>query len=102
MKSEELIKTINSAGLKILNEHEFCELEHNNHFNRKLFFMVDDNEYCIEWFSNLMTLTSPCGMEVKYTNVEHSGTWPNRFKRNLQFYYGKDCVAIIGIEKYNN
>ena len=100
MKSEELVKVIKSSKAKLLNEHEFCELDHANNFNRELFFVLLGNDYCIEWFSNLMTLTTPCGLEVKFTSVEYSGTWPNGFKMNLQFIYGKECVAILGVERY--
>jgi len=100
MKSENLVKVIKLAGSKLLNEHEFCELNHANHFNRELFFVLLDNEYQIEWFSNLMTLTTPDGLEVKFTSVEYSSTWPNGFKMSLQFRYGKECVAILGVERY--
>ena len=33
-------------------------------------------------------------------NFEFSGTWPNYFKNNLQFYYGKDVVCILPVEEY--
>ena len=100
MESDKLVKVIKLAGSKLLNEHEFCELNHANHFNRELSFVLLDSEYNIEWYSNLMTLTTPCGLEVKFTSVEYSGTWPNGFKMNLQFRYGKECVAILGVERY--
>jgi len=100
MDSDNLVKVIKAAGSKLLNEHEFCELNHANHFNRELYFVLLDNEYSIEWFSNLMTLTTPCGLEVKFTSVEWSSTWSNNFKMSLQFRNGRDCVAILGVEKH--
>lgn len=100
MDSDKLVRVIKASKASLLNEHEFCELNHANHFNRELVFVLLGNEYQIEWFSNLMTLTAPCGLEVKFDSVEYSSTWPNGFKMSLQFRYGKECVAVIGVERY--
>lgn len=103
MKSEELVNVIKNAKIEIFNEDSFCELiEGTTNIERNLSFMINGQEYLIEWYKNLMTLKirGNSAMEIKFTKIEHSSTWPNEYKRNLQMYYGNDCVCIIGLEKY--
>lgn len=96
----ELLKVLKSAKVEVLNEDTFGELNKDYHLNRDVYFMLGGHKYKINWYCNLCTLTTPCGVDILFTKVEHSGTWPNHYKRNLQFKYGIDTVCIIGVEKY--
>lgn len=101
MECEELVEVLKSAGVEILNEDKFGELDNKYNLIRNLNFKVGDVEYYINWFHNLMKLytVGTTGFTI-FTRIEHSGTWPNNFKRNLQMYYGEHCVCVIGLEKY--
>ena len=101
MKCEELVSVLKSAGVEVLNEDEFGRLDEDLNLVRDLRFCVDDSEYSIVWFNNMMTLhTWNSTQQTMFTRIEHSGTWPNNFKRNLQMYYKDDCVCVIGLERY--
>lgn len=104
MKIEELIKILNDAGVQILNLDTFGRLKEGTcHIERNIHFKVGDTEYYIEWFCNQMTLfTVGNTSQIMFHTIEHSGTWPNHFKRNLQFRYGEHCVGCIGLERYND
>ena len=100
MKSERLIEVLKDSGVTLLNEHQFCKLDASLGLVRNIDFTVDgDSVYSIIWFKNMLTLTTSCGLEVMADKVRHSGTWPNNYRTNLQFYnYGK-TIAVIGIKK---
>lgn len=101
MKVEELLQVLKSAKVEILNEDEFGELDDNLDLVRRLRFCIDEAEYSIIWYHNMMTLTTGrTTQQTMFTRIEHSGTWPNNYMRNLQMYYGDDCVSVIGLEKY--
>ena len=100
MKSEKLLELIKQAKIEIINEHDFGQLNDDLNLNRELKFKINDKEFSILWFKNLMTLKTECGLEVMFKHIVHSSTWPNRYKRNLQFYIDCDCVAVIGLELY--
>lgn len=101
MKVEELVQVLKSAKVEILHEDEFGTLDDKLDLNRDLYFRVGDIEYYINWFHNLMKLytVGTTGFTM-FTRIEHSGTWPNSYMRNLQMYYGDNCVSVIGLEKY--
>ena len=104
MESKDLVRVLNEAKLTIFNEESFCNLiEGTTDIERNIHFDIGGNEYAIGWYKNLMTLKQygNKAMEIKFTNIKHSGTWSNHYKRNLQMYYGNDCVCIIGLEKYD-
>lgn len=98
MNSEDLIKVIKSAKLEILNESDFCELDNTRDLIRDLKFKIKGDKYFITWFKNTMTLETEQGLQVMFNKVTHSSTWPNRYKRNLQFYNGDGVCAVIGLE----
>lgn len=101
MKCEELVSVLKQAGVEILNEIEFGKLDDSYNLIRNLHFKVGRVEYYINWFHNLMKIyTVGTTSFTVFTQIEHSGTWPNNFKRNLQMYYNNDCVCVIGLEKY--
>jgi len=100
MNSEDLLKVIKSAKLDILNECDFCELDDTQDLIRDLKFKVKDDEYFITWFKNTMTLETKQGLQVFFNKVTHSNTYPNRHKRNLQFYNNDGVCAVIGLELY--
>ena len=101
MKCEELMGVLNQSGVEILNQDEFGTLDDDLNLVRKLRFFTGGTEYTIVWFHNMMTLhTWKSTQQTMFTRIEHSGTWPNNFKRNLQMYYDKHCVCVIGLEKY--
>lgn len=69
-------------------------------FERNINFTVRGTEYKIVWYKNLSTLYAG-NVEINFTAVEFSGTWPNKFKDNLQFYYENEVIAIIGVNNYD-
>lgn len=102
MKCEELVSVLKMSEVEILNEREFGEIDDNLKLIRNLHFKVEGVEYYINWFHNMMKIytVGTTGFTI-FTRIEHSGTWPNNFKRNLQMYYGEHCVCVIGLEEYN-
>ena len=96
MKQEQLIKLL-EVGVDdgLLVGVTFDEI-------RKFEFTVKltGKKYKIEWWVNICYLTTECGLYMSFSSVEISGTWPNHFKNNLQFTYGKDKRAIITVEVY--
>lgn len=100
MNSEQLIKVLASAGVELMGLDDFGELNEDLGLNRDLGFSHNGEEFNIEWFANMMTLSHKSGINVMFDKVEHSGTWPNHFKRNLQFKANGNVVAVIGIEPY--
>lgn len=69
-------------------------------FSRKWAFEVRGTQYIIEWWPNVCQLE--CGeLIVLFDDVRWSGTWPNRFKNNIQFYYNGKVCAIIPVESYD-
>ena len=101
MKCEELVSVLKSSGVEVLNEDKFGQLDDNLNLIRDIHFKVGEVEYYINWFHNLMKLytVGTTGFTI-FTRIEHPGTWPNNFKRNLQMYYKDDCVCVIGLERY--
>lgn len=71
-----------------------------NGFSRTIQFKANEITYKIEWWSNISYLQTNSGLVVPFENVEVSGTWPNRYKTNLQFYNKGVTVAILPLEKY--
>ena len=78
-------------------------------FCRDFYFTVFGIEYRIEWYCNIMYLYINNTVQIPFYYFEESGTWPNRFKTNLQFYDNKkesgflvkgNVVCILPIEKY--
>ena len=100
MNSEDLVKVLKSSGVEIIDEHKFCQLSDDNHFIRDIKFIHNNQEFYITWYKNQMTLSHGCGIDVMFETVEYSGTWPNGFKKNLQFRARDQVVAVIGLEKY--
>lgn len=70
-------------------------------FSRDLEFYVHGKKYVIEWWVNGSYLYFNEGAMFSFDNVKVSGTWPNRFKTNLQFYQDGKVVAIIPLEQYS-
>lgn len=99
MKSNTLLSVLKASEAIIENENSFCNLNSELGFNRIIHFKIRGVSYSIVWFENLLTLNIG-EVEVKFTSVEFSGTFPNKFKMNLQFKHGKDCVCIIPVKEY--
>lgn len=99
MKMEELLKVIENSNVEY-KKGNFGELNEKLDLVRDLNFSVNNVNYRINWYHNLMTLFISDNVEVKFTRIEHSGTYPNGYMRNLQFYYCEHCVCLIGLEKY--
>lgn len=69
-------------------------------FQRMIKFQIEEQEYIIEWYSNMCKLYIGKA-QVIFDKVRFSGTWSNEYKENLQFYDGKnEVVCIIGVDKY--
>lgn len=75
-------------------------VEHDKYgFSRVYAFMVRGAKYAIECWANLCYLN--CGeLAVVFDHFEFSGTWPNSFKKNLQFYFNGKTIAILPVEEY--
>ena len=68
-------------------------------FSRVYAFTVRGVKYVIECWANLCYLK--CGeLEIVFDSFNFSGTWPNGFKRNLQFYFNGKTIAILPVEEY--
>ena len=71
-------------------------------FNRIRFFTIKKSPvllYKIEWWKNICYL-SACNLKIPFDSVKQSGTWPNRYKLNLQFSYNNKTCCILPIESY--
>ena len=99
---EQLVALLKQSGADINNEADFGQLDDKLNFNRNIMFSIAGGCYVINWYSNLMTMKCIGGLNIMFDTVVHSSTWPNEYKRNLQFYYNKNCVAVIGLELYES
>jgi len=100
MEREELLRVLNSAKIDVINGDKLGTTNDDGLFIRRVGFGFNGSTYSILWFKNLMTLTTGSGLDVIFDDIEYSGTWPNRFLRNLQFLAGGNVVAVLGIEEY--
>lgn len=70
-------------------------------FQRKVKFQIEDQDYVIEWFPNGSYIYIG-NAQVAFEKLRFYGTWPNRYKNNLQFYNEYDrIVCVIGVDKYD-
>lgn len=69
-------------------------------FSRKISFDVSDKTYKIEWMWNQSTLFMDGDVEIIFDKCFAIGTWPNRYRTNLQFYHKDTPICIIPIENY--
>jgi hypothetical protein len=67
---------------------------------RTLGFYIGVKKFEIEWWVNISYLHTDCGCKIPFHTVTLSGTWPNRAKLNLQFYYNKEAGCILPVEHY--
>lgn len=69
-------------------------------FSRTASFSVRGADYEIEWYCNSQILR--CGeMQTFYDYFRLDDTWPEHFKKFLQFYIGNEkIVAIIPVEEF--
>lgn len=94
-----LVNAPNVTGFAWINESK-------HGFSRECEFHVRGVRYEIRWFINTCYLKI-AEAEICFDQLAVSGTWPNNFKTNLQFYrdrYGDEpsVVAIIPIEEYKS
>lgn len=76
-------------------------IKHDEHgFSRRIQFVINGIVYRIEWWKNISYLQTQEDLQIPFEYVEVSGTWPNGYKTNLQFYTKGEAVAILPIEKY--
>lgn len=69
-------------------------------YSRTLKFIVENTTYRIEWWKNVSYLNTANDLQIPFEYVEVSGTWPNGYKTNLQFYRDGEVVAILPLEEY--
>lgn len=100
MDSEVVLRVLREANAEILNDGEFGELNADLDLVRTVKFKINGHSMSITWFKNMSTLQCPSGVSVMFTDMEYAGTWPNNFKKNIQFRAEGSCVAFIGIERY--
>lgn len=71
-------------------------------FSRRVRFEVEGQVYVIERWANLCYLEAG-NAKIIFDKVRFKGTWPNRYKNNLQFYDDRnEVVCVIGVDKYPN
>ena len=86
LKSHNCIKSIGWV-----NEDEYG-------FSRTYRFKVRNVTYEIEWWSNISYLH--CGeMLIPFEEMQITGTWPHRFKNDIQFYNKGHVCCILPIEE---
>lgn len=93
----ELYNTIKNAPN--VTEVEWINLDKHG-FSRTLSFTIRDRKYKIVWMWNYSELFFEDNSMVLFDKCFVSGTWPNQYKTNLQFYLDKRPIAIIPIEEY--
>jgi len=96
---EDLDKVLMHPNIVQLRSGKFSE----ELFERQRSFQINQSgqvfNYVVEWYKNISYLYVG-GVQVPFHTVVQSGTWPNRKKLNLQFYYHGEVAAILGIEDY--
>ncbi|GAA0348210.1 hypothetical protein GCM10008931_44370 [Oceanobacillus oncorhynchi subsp. oncorhynchi] len=68
-------------------------------YSNRLEFIVKNKSYIIVWYWNESKLYFQNGLFC-FDKVEVSGTWPNDYKNNLQFYLNGRVVGVIPLEEY--
>lgn len=69
-------------------------------YSRDLEFMVSNTNYRIKWFWNESQLFFNGNCMVRFDRCELSGTWPNKYKYNLQFYLNGEVIAVVPVGEY--
>lgn len=69
-------------------------------YSRLIQFVVKGIIYRIEWWTNVSYLQTQEGLVIPFESIKISGTWPNRYKTNLQFYAKGEVAAILPLEEY--
>jgi len=100
MKQERLVEVLKSSEVELIGLDKFGTLDEKMDLVRDLGFKHSGQEFNINWFTNMMTLSHRSGINVMFDKVEHSSTWPNSYTRNLQFLQRGKVVAVIGLELY--
>lgn len=90
--------------IKLLSSHDnimliMPEEKESSDYDRNIEFIVREKEYRIEWWVNQCYLYVG-ELQIPFVSVLVSGTWPNGFSKNLQFYDGMaGVVAILPVEE---
>lgn len=92
-----LVNAPNVTGVAWINKEKYG-------FSRECEFHVRGARYEVRWFTNTCYLKIG-EAEICFDQIKVTGTWPNNFKTNLQFYQDRyndepSVVAIIPIEEY--
>lgn len=71
-------------------------------FNRVRVFKVGNEEYEIEWYSNICYLHHK-DLTIPFQFVKQSNAWPHRSKMNLQFYDSElEVCCVLKIDDYGD
>lgn len=93
------LKTFLESVGGISNVHHVKEDQYG--FSRDIEFAVFNRNYRIKWFHNRMTLYTPDGLHVMFTNISKENTWPIRAKSSLMFEIEpRQVVAFLKTEDY--
>ena len=68
-------------------------------FERWRSFKIMEEEYDIEWWVNGCYLHHR-NLTIPFDLMIQSGTWPNKYKLNLQFYHNDNICCIIPLKEY--
>ena len=105
MNRESIGKLLRYPGITLRNgcRNFYVEPENRTGYHRNFYFTIRGIKYRIEWWSNVRYLLVGEREEVQipFDNFRLSGTWPNHFRTNLQFYdTAGEVVCIVPIEPY--
>ena len=96
MKQEELIKILESG----VDDGFIVGLTFDENRTFKFTVKLTDKEYILDWWCNICYLTTECGVYIPFDFIEIEGTWPNKYKNNIQLEYCGNQCAIIPVEEY--
>ena len=68
-------------------------------YNRVIKFTAFNVEYKIVWWTNVSYLYIG-NVQIVFNNIDVSGSWPNKFKLNINFTTPAGTVCILPIKEY--
>jgi hypothetical protein len=91
---EDILNTLSMVGCCEF-IYERCPPCPNSYFSRDIRISCINNvEISIEWWVN-QSYVDILGCKIPFKHIEISGTWPNRYKTNMQFYNGTESPCLI-------
>lgn len=79
---------------KVLSRVNAKKIYDETYFTRSWEIICFESKITIIWFANIGTIKIN-DIEIKFDDLEISGTWPNKFNMNLQFSLRGNPSCII-------